>query len=116
MKWYIAKLIYRVTCSNGNHTAQFDEQLRIVQANDDLHAFHKARLIGEQPVILINIAPVAWKFIDVIEIICLSDSTDGDILNSIIKEEKSSAAYMKQVNKKANQLLQDSLQQFILSN
>ncbi|RYY10197.1 MAG: DUF4288 domain-containing protein, partial [Chitinophagaceae bacterium] len=27
MNWYLAKLIFRIVCGQGNHTPQFDEQL-----------------------------------------------------------------------------------------
>ena len=47
MKWFLAKLVFRIHCGNGNHTPQFDEQLRLIYAEDELHAFHKARLLGE---------------------------------------------------------------------
>jgi hypothetical protein len=46
MKWYLAKLVYRIICGEGAHTPQFDEQLRLVCAEDDLHAFQKARATG----------------------------------------------------------------------
>ncbi len=26
MKWYLAKLVFRIICGEGNHTPQFDEQ------------------------------------------------------------------------------------------
>ena len=48
MEWYLAKLVYRIICGTGNHIAQFDEQLRLVQGEDELHAFNKAQLIGEK--------------------------------------------------------------------
>ena len=47
MKWFLAKLVFLIHCGNGNHTPQFDEQLRLIYAEDELHAFHKARLLGE---------------------------------------------------------------------
>ena len=46
MKWYLAKLVYRIICGEGAHTPQFDEQLRLIYAEDDLHAFQKARTTG----------------------------------------------------------------------
>ena len=48
MKWYLAKIVYRIICGDGNHTAQFDEQLRLIEAEDDMHAFQKARITGDQ--------------------------------------------------------------------
>jgi len=66
MKWYLAKLVYRILCGDGNHTAQFDEQLRLINAQDELHAFQKARSLGhrEQDNFLNAVnKPVIWKFI-----------------------------------------------------
>src|ERR1051326_2143892 len=48
MNWYLAKIVYRIVCGDGNHTPQFDEQLRLIQASDELHAFQKARRLGER--------------------------------------------------------------------
>lgn len=48
MNWYLSKLVYQIICDNGSHTPQFDEQLRLIHAEDDLHAFQKARLLGER--------------------------------------------------------------------
>ena len=48
MNWYLTKIIYRIICGDGNHTAQFDEQLRLISAEDDLHAFIKARQLGHR--------------------------------------------------------------------
>ncbi|MER3499070.1 MAG: hypothetical protein C4308_10775 [Chitinophagaceae bacterium] len=48
MNWYLARLVYRIICGNGNHTAQFDEQLRLVCVETKEKAFHKACEIGAQ--------------------------------------------------------------------
>jgi len=46
MNWYLAKMVFRIICGDGNHTAQFDEQLRLVSGNSLEEAFHKAPLKG----------------------------------------------------------------------
>jgi len=98
MKWYLAKLVYRILCGDGKHTPQFDEQLRLISAEDDLHAFHKARLFGhrEQDNFL-NAAdkPVHWKFIDVSEIHEINDLNDGVEIYSRISEEENGEVYTK---------------------
>ena len=48
MNWYIAKLVYQVIYGNGLFDAQFSEQLRLIQATDEVHAFTKAQLIGHK--------------------------------------------------------------------
>ena len=39
MNWYLAKLVFRIICGEGNHAAQFDEQLRLVNAFTKEEAF-----------------------------------------------------------------------------
>ena len=69
MNWYIAKLVYQVIYGNGIFDAQFCEQLRLVEASDELHAFTRAQLLGhtEETVLYSqNEALVQWKFINVV--------------------------------------------------
>ncbi|MCF8452420.1 MAG: DUF4288 domain-containing protein [Pedobacter sp.] len=42
MNWYVAKLIFRITCGNGNNQPQFDEQLRLISASGEKEALIKA--------------------------------------------------------------------------
>ena len=46
MNWYVAKIVFRIMSGDGNHHAQFDEQLRLISADDELQAFEKATAIG----------------------------------------------------------------------
>lgn len=113
MKWYLAKIVYRIVCGEGNHTPQFDEQLRLVNAEDDMHAFQKARLMGdrEEDNFLNNKQkPVHWKFIDVAELHPLNDLIDGAELYSRICEKEDADSYVKLVNKRANHLHEICLQ------
>ncbi|MEJ0081220.1 MAG: DUF4288 domain-containing protein [Puia sp.] len=41
MSWYLTKIVYRIICGQGNHTAQFDEQLRLIEADNSQEAFEK---------------------------------------------------------------------------
>jgi len=119
MKWYLAKLVYRIVCGDGNHTPQFDEQLRLIKADDDLHAFQKARLIGEheEDNFLNNIQkPVQWRFIDVSEIHALNDLSDGAEMYSRIKEEDDADIYVKLVHLRAAHLFESSMHQSIRLN
>lgn len=96
MKWYLAKLVYRIVCGDGKHTPQFDEQLRLINAEDELHAFQKARLFGhkEQDNFLnATHKPVHWKFIDVSEIHELNSLNDGVEIYSRISEEENGEIY-----------------------
>jgi hypothetical protein len=116
MKWYLAKLVYRIICGEGAHTPQFDEQLRLVYAEDDLHAFQKARTTGhkEEDNFLSNKQkPVLWKFIDVSELYALTELVDGAELYSRILEEEQADRYIQVTHERATHLLQTSMQKSI---
>ncbi len=113
MKWYLAKLVYRIICGEGTHTPQFDEQLRLVYAEDDLHAFQKARITGhnEEDNFLNDIhKPVHWKFIDVSELHLLTELIDGAELYSKICEEEEADRYIKVTKQRASYILENSMQ------
>lgn len=113
MKWYVAKIIYRIICVEGNQTPQFDEQLRLVAAEDDLHAFQKARIIGEgneDNFLNDNQKPVTWKFIDVSQLQELESLGDGIEISSRIYEEENADHYIKQINNRAKFLHERCLQ------
>ena len=115
MKRFLAKLVFQIVCGSGNHTAQFDEQLRFIYAEDELHAFYKARLLGEGDCIaeeMKDIVNVRWKFIDVTELLMLSNDTDGTEIYSVIREEADANLYIRSIQRTATQLLQRGLHQF----
>ncbi len=119
MKWYIVKLVYQVLSSEGKPTSQFDEQLRMINADDELHAFQKARLLGhrEQDSLLNGLnKPVLWKFIDVTEVHVLSDMRDGTEITSHISEETDAAVFKKSIYLRAAHLLEDCMMQTIHNN
>ena len=117
MNWFLAKLVFRIVCGSGTHAAQFEEQARLIYAEDELHAFHKARLLGEGDCLKEgSIVGVQWKFIDVYELHILAQSTDGAEVFSTIKEEANAEAYIRIVQKSAAQLFQRSLHQFTCLN
>ena len=113
MNWYLTKLVYQIICGDGAHTPQFDEQLRLIQAYDELEAFYKAQRIGEhEQETFLNSKEklVQWKFIDVCEVHKLGGLIDGAEIYSRIKEEENGAIYKNVVKLKAAHLLQQSLE------
>ena len=50
MNWYLSKIIFRIVCGEGQHTPQFDEQLRLIAASDEQEAFQKALAIGNRQI------------------------------------------------------------------
>lgn len=119
MQWYLAKLVYQIICGDGTHTPQFDEQLRLIMADDELHAFQKARLTGEKEqdnFLNQSMKPVLWKFIDVPELYPLSELVDGAEMYSRIREEESADIYIRITQMKAAHLFENSVHQCIRLN
>ena len=116
MEWYLAKLVYRIICGNGEHHAQFDEQLMLIHAEDELHTFNKAQLTGQkEQENFFNQANhlVQWKFINVTELHKLENLTDGAEVYSRIREEDDGRAYQHSVHAKAGYLLEQCTDKFL---
>jgi hypothetical protein len=114
MNWYLAKIVYQIICGDGYHTAQFDEQLRLVSATNHLHAYNKASDIGigEEDNFLNNVnKPVTWKFIGVAEIYPLDKLVDGAEMYSKIHEDDDASSYIRTVHLRAAHLLETATYQ-----
>ena len=107
MNWYLAKMVFRIICGDGNHTAQFDEQLRLITAGSKEEAFHKAQLLGskEEEMFFNNDRQlVQWQFINVSELYQLNDLIDGAEVYSRIEEKENADSYLHIIHKKAEQI------------
>lgn len=107
MKWYLAKTVYRIICGEGDHKAQFDEQLRLIYAGNTDEAFKKAFAIGRnEEDIFYNHKQqlVKWQFVNVSELYCLQELIDGAEMYSRINEVDDADAYVEFVNQKAASL------------
>ncbi|MEQ1676122.1 MAG: DUF4288 domain-containing protein [Chitinophagaceae bacterium] len=107
MNWYLAKMVFRIICGDGSHTAQFDEQLRLILADSKEEAFHKAQLLGgkeEEIFFNRNQQLVQWQFISVSELYQLRELIDGAELYSRIEEKENADSYLHIIHKKAEQI------------
>lgn len=117
MKWYLAKIVYRITCGDGLHKAQFDEQLRLVSAWTEEEAFLKSEHIGrkeEETFFNQKQQLVKWEFVNVAELNHLTELIDGAELYSRINEVDDADAYESFVHCKA-QLLRNKRSQPLLN-
>ena len=97
MNWYVAKLVFRVISGDGNHHAQFDEQLRLINANSEQNAFEKASHIGhanQDSFLNSKKQTVQWQFIDVAEINQINELADGTELYYNIHETPDADMYI----------------------
>jgi hypothetical protein len=107
MKWYLAKIVFQIVCGDGNHVAQFDEQLRLIAANDADEAFEKASQIGiseQDSFYNLRNELVRWKFVNVSELYLLSELIDGAEVYSRISEVDDADAYNTFVHKRAESI------------
>jgi phage anti-repressor protein len=112
MNWYLSKIVYQIICGDGNHTAQFDEQLRLIAAADEHEAFNKAKQIGmmEQESFLNDKNNlVKWKFINVCELYKLSELIDGAELYSRIQEADDADRFIEMIHHKADYIQGDNV-------
>ena len=104
MNWYLVKIVFRITCGEGHHRPQFDEQLRVIAADDEHHAYDKAKTLGlhEEDTFLNNQKKlVQWRFVDVPEIFPLNEIMDGSEMYSRIQEPENEDRYTELIHKKA---------------
>lgn len=107
MNWYLSKMVFRIICGDGNHTAQFDEQLRLIAAKSKEEAFHKAQTLGaKEEEIFFNQEQqlVQWKFISISELYQLNALIDGAEIYSRIDEKDNAETYLQIIHKKAEQI------------
>jgi len=107
MKWYLAKMVFRIICGQGDHTPQFDEQLRLVSGISKEDAFKRALEMGnkgQETFYNHKEQLVQWQFINVSELYQLNDLIDGVELYSRIEEKENADAYIYTVNQKASNL------------
>lgn len=116
MKWYLAKIVFRIICGDGNHTAQFDEHLRLIAATDEDEAFEKAKALGtreQDHFYNFRQEMVRWLFVNVSELYRLSELIDGAELYSRINEVDNAEAYTTFVHRRAESIQAKHTQQLL---
>ena len=104
MNTYIAKIIYQIVSGEGQHTPQFDEQLRLVEARSDKEALTRARELGqrgEDTFLNARKEMVRWQFIGVTDLKLISEMRDGAELYSRVEEAGDAQHYIHAVKQKA---------------
>ncbi len=104
MNTYLSKLVFNILIDNDKETQQFDEQIRIIQANDLESAFLKAKAVGKkEEEIFLNEKnqQVCWKFIDVTDLYPLQQYKDGDQIYSSTHELSDADAFIKYTHEKS---------------
>lgn len=109
MNWYLAKLVYQIKVGQFEPCPQFEEQLRLLQADSKKAALQKARTIAEAEQFSFSNQHeqlVQWNFVNVCEILLISEWVDGAEVYSSINEVSSAESFIALVNDKSNALTQ----------
>jgi hypothetical protein len=99
MYWYLAKIVFQVSCERGGKI-QFDEQLRLIQAEDEFQAYVKAQAAGlaeEERFADGHGKQVSWLFVSVSELKQLDPWSDGMMLHSTTEEPEEADSYRLQL-------------------
>ena len=102
--WFIAKLVFNISTEEQRHKPQFDEQLRLIQAQSQEEAFLKARTLGlrnEDSFMNDTDHKVKWEFINVAEVLPLDRLEDGMELYSQVHETDEAKSYIHHVHQRA---------------
>ena len=99
MNWYIAKIVFRIISGDGRHSAQFDEQLRLIEACNEIAAFEKAGNIGigaEDSFLNAKKEIVRWQFVAVTEVNNIVSLHDGAEIYYRLHEADDAVTYINQ--------------------
>lgn len=106
MNWYIAKLVFQII--NKSETHQFDEQLRLIEAENDNQAIEKALKIGktnEDEFVNADNQKVYWKFQAIISIHEVKNLENGTELCSQIIEKRAEENYLESIKLKHQKIV-----------
>jgi len=102
MNWYVAKIIFQIK-SEGMQRQQFDEHLRLIEAENFEDAFFIARMLGisfEETVINKQHGLVQWEFVNVAELRPLKLKS-GMELHSQVREMEEGNQYVNYIHNQA---------------
>lgn len=103
MKWFLVKYIYQIVSGEGNYNAQFDEQLRLMQAANVNDALKKAeeQADGFQPPFKnCKGEVVSWKFICIADLHEIQMPEDGAEVTSILHEPDDVPAFLNTIEQR----------------
>jgi Domain of unknown function (DUF4288) len=117
MNWYLAKIVFQIITEKEYSKGQFDEQLRLIKADDHDEAIEKATTIGEKEQELFynqRNKPVRWQFVGVAELLLLDTLRDGMEVYSRTEENPEPEKFIQLIQKKEENLRQQSVSKYLL--
>lgn len=107
MNWYLARMVFQMVSGDENRPALFDEQWRLIRADEMKWAREKATILGHLNSQLEPHAAekVKRKFIAVADIFEVSHSADGAKVLSTTAEPKDAEHYLAMLSARSKQLV-----------
>lgn len=108
MNWYLTKLVFQVRSGAGAHAPQFDEQWRVIRADEVAWAHEKATVLGrldESSFLNNEQEKVKWTFIEVADIIHIGEFKDGEQIFSATEEPTNPESYIQSLKIQARKSL-----------
>ena len=105
-KWFIAKIVFNIVTGNKSKS-QFEEQLRLVEAESREEAFLKARAIGigeEEVFVNEDGRFIKWEFVDVADLLPIESLNSGVEIYSQIHETDESRQYIHSIHQRGMDL------------
>lgn len=109
MNWYVVKIIYQIISGDGVHTPQFDEQYRLIKADEMAWALEKAQVIARLGQCLFQNdrnESVQWKLVAVEDVRPLSDVEDGALIYSQVEELNDPEEYITLTSERSKRLFE----------
>lgn len=101
MNWYIVKMVFQIV--NESLKLQFDEQIRLIEAEDESDAFNKSEIVGlqeEANFLSESGQMVNWKFKAITCIKPIKNLEHGTELWSSIFEKEPSERFLENIKLK----------------
>lgn len=102
MKWFAVKYVYQIVSGEGNHTPQFDEQVRLLLSRSISEALLKAQGLARQfqeSFKNIRGEQVSWEFVGIAGLHEIETPEDGVEVTSVIHEPKDAEAFKDHIDR-----------------
>ena len=107
MNAFISKLVFQIICGTGDHTPQFDEQLRLIVAENAELAYATSMQLGETEQCSfynMNEELVRWKFTGIADLQSLGNLQHGAEIYSAVAETDDEERYIHDISLRTKQL------------
>lgn len=106
MNWYISKIIFHIKpYQEDSKSREFDEQIRLIQAEDLHEAYFKASAIGKEEESNFSDQNIKWQFIAIADLKQLQNLENGAKIFTSSKETNSYVSYIHYVKQKEKFIL-----------